>query len=144
MKHGAPQHQYPKPKAQHRAFPLSFITTLEDNILLLQFKLIFLLRWLTDNLGCSYFPENSSGQGDVFTSSLTPSSNNHLCIGSEICGEIRTSIKDSWLIPAAGEDRWEAGTGKGGLAMEADRKCGQLGGEGGGTSQEKGTKTVAS
>lgn len=48
------------------------------------------------------------------------------------------------LIPAAGEDRWEEGMGKGGHVMETARKCGQLGGEDRGTPQGKGTEAVAS
>lgn len=100
-KHRAPKHWYPTLKAQHRAFSLNFIITLKEDILLLEFKLIFLLRQLADTLDCSYFPNNSSGWGDVFISSLTSNSNNHLCIKGKLHGEIRISITDSWLIPAA-------------------------------------------
>lgn len=102
-KHRAPKHWYPTPKARHRAFSLNFIITLEEDILLLEFKLIFLLRQLADTLDCSHFPNNSSGWHDVFISSLTPNSNNHLCIEGKLHGEICTSITDSWLIPAAGK-----------------------------------------
>jgi len=52
-------------------------------------------------------------------------------------GERCPSIKDSWLTPAAGEDRWEEGLGQGEQAMEMARKCGQPGGEGRGTPRGK-------
>lgn len=106
---------------------LNFIITLEEDTLL------FLLSSQSKKFEKhSYFLNNSPGWGDVFSSSLTPNSNNHSRISGEVGGGIGTSGTDSWLMPATSQDGWEERTVERGQTMETSRKCGQLGGDAGG------------
>lgn len=97
---------------------LNFIITSEED------SLLFLLSLQSKKFGkCSYFPNNSPGWGDVFSSSLAPNSNNHSRISGEVGGETGTSGTDSWLMPAASQHVWEERTSYGDIQKMRTGRC---------------------